>query len=113
MNYNEVLITEGLHRLVHHNGRVQPGETAVVVADYKMERFAAPLAAQLRAAGADTTVCIMPPTGGDGNEPTVPVAEAMKAADVIFSPVSTSVTHTRAMRAALDEGGASRSYDSS
>ena len=28
----------------------------------------------------------------------------MREADVIFSPVSISITHTRAMRAALDEG---------
>lgn len=104
MNYNEVLTYPGIHRLVHHNAQVQPGETAVVVTDYVMEQYAAPLAATLRAAGADVTVCVMAPTGGDGNEPPAPVAAAMKTADVIFSPVSTSVTHTRAMRAALEEG---------
>lgn len=104
MTYTTAINAPGLHRLVHHNGRVTPGETALVVADYEMERFVAPLAGILRTAGADVTVCIVPASDGDGNEPPEPVAAAMKAADVIFSPVSRSITHTRAMRSALDEG---------
>lgn len=94
----------GAHRLVHVNGRVRPGEQVVVVTDPTMERYADAVAAAAREAGAAVSVCVMPPRRQDGQEPTPAAAAAMAEADVIFSPVRISITHTRAMRTALERG---------
>ena len=97
-------LSPGARRLVHVNGRVQPGEQVVVVTDPTMGRYADAVAAAAREAGAAVTVCIIPIRDQDGQEPPPPVARAMAEAAVIFSPVRISITHTRAMRAALEAG---------
>jgi len=97
-------LSPGARRLVHVNGRVQAGEVVVVVTNPTMRRYADSVAAVARDAGADVTVCIIPMRDQDGQEPPPPVALAMAQAAVIFSPVRISITHTRAMRTALDAG---------
>ena len=97
-------LVPGARRLVHVNGRVQPGEAVVIVTDPTMLRYADAVGAVAREAGAAVTVCIIPMRDQDGQEPPAPVARAMAEAAVIFSPVRISITHTRAMRAALDAG---------
>lgn len=94
----------GIHRLVEHNGQVRPGESVVIVTDYVLGGYASLVAGVSEAFGATPVICGMPPRNSDGGEPPAAVAAAMLAADVIFSPVSRSITHTRAMRAALDRG---------
>ena len=101
---SRVDLSPGARRLVHVNGRVQPGEAVVVVTDPTMLRYADAVAATAREAGAAVTVCIIPMRDQDGQEPPPPVARAMAEAAVIFSPVRISITHTRAMRAVLDAG---------
>ncbi len=97
-------LMEGARRLVTVNGRVREGEQVLIVTDPTMERFAAVVKRAATEAGASVTVAVMPVNRADGNEPPAPVANAMPEADVIFSPVQVSITHTRAMRAALDSG---------
>ncbi|MCY4400356.1 MAG: leucyl aminopeptidase [Gemmatimonadetes bacterium] len=97
-------LSPGAQRLVHVNGRVQPGEVVVVVTDPAMRRYADAVGAAAREAGAAVTVCIIPTRDQDGQEPPPPVARAMVEAAVIFSPVRISITHMRAMRAALKAG---------
>ena len=94
----------GAHKLVHVNGRVQDGERVVVVTDYTMRDLAELVIAEAREVGAEVTTCVMPMRAHDGQEPPAPVAAAMREAQVIFSPVRYSITHTRAMRAALEAG---------
>ena len=94
----------GVKKLVHVNGRVRAGERVVIVTDYTMTDIAKLVAVEARAVGADVTTCVMAPRNHDGQEPSSPVAAAMLEADVIFSPVSTSITHTQATRAALEAG---------
>jgi len=69
-----------------------------------MIEIADSVARELVVAGAEAVTCIMPRRERDGQEPPAPVAAAMREAQVIFSPVSISITHTRAMRAALEAG---------
>ena len=95
-------IRPGARRLVTVNGRVQPDEAVLVVTDPTMERYADAVAEAAREAGGRVTVTVMPVNRADGNEPPAPVAAAMAEAEVIFSPVQISITHTRAMRTALD-----------
>ena len=97
-------LSPGARRLVQVNGRVRPGEVVVIVTDPTMGRYAEAVAAAAREAGAAVTECIIPMRDQDGQEPPLPVARAMAEADVIFSPVRVSITHTRAMRAALEAG---------
>ncbi len=101
---DEKELTRGARQLVEVNGRVAEGEPVVIVTDPEMERYATLVAEAARARGAVVTTCIMPVRGQDGQEPPEPVARAMAEASVIFSPVSISITHTRAMRSALEAG---------
>jgi leucyl aminopeptidase (aminopeptidase T) len=101
---DEKELIRGARQLVEVNGRVTEGEPVVIVTDPKMERYATLVAEAARARGAVVTTCIMPVRGQDGQEPPEPVARAMAEARVIFSPVSISITHTRAMRSALEAG---------
>lgn len=94
----------GAQRLVGTNGRVRSGEAVLVVTDPTMESFAELVAEAAQEAGGRVTIAVMPVNRADGNEPPDTVAAAMGEATVIFSPVSVSITHTRAMRAALDRG---------
>jgi len=101
---DESLTERGVQKLVRQNARVRPGERVVVVTDESMIEIADSVARELVVAGAEAVTCIMPRRERDGQEPPAPVAAAMREAQVIFSPVSISITHTRAMRAALEAG---------
>jgi leucyl aminopeptidase (aminopeptidase T) len=94
----------GARRLVTVNARVAPDEQVVVVTDPSMERYANLVVEAARELGGQVTKCVMPRRNQDGQEPPEPVAAAMREAQVILSPVAISITHTRAMRAALDAG---------
>lgn len=94
----------GIRRVIQHNGRVQHGERAVVVTNPEMRAIADLLVAELAAHGADVRLHVVPKRLHDGQEPPPEAAAAMLEAGVIFSPVSVSITHTRAMRAALARG---------
>ena len=97
-------LMQGARRLVGTNGRVQVGEPVLVVCDPTMERYADCVAEAAREVGAAVSVATMPVNRADGNEPPPDVAAQMLEARVIYSAVKISITHTRAMRAALDRG---------
>ena len=101
---DEKELTRGARQLVEINGRVTEGEPVVIVTDPEMEKYATLVAEAARARGAVVTTCLIPVRSQDGQEPPEPVARAMAEASVIFSPVSISITHTRAMRSALEAG---------
>lgn len=94
----------GIRRVIQHNGRVQRGERVVVVTNPEMRPIADLLVAELAAHGADARQYVVPTRTHDGQEPPADAVAAMLEANVIFSPVSVSITHTRAMRAALARG---------
>ncbi len=97
-------LARGARRLVEVNGRVQAGEMVVVVTDPVLRRYGELVAEAARAVGAGVVTCVIPVRSQDGQEPPEDVAETMAGADVVFSPVSVSITHTRAMRRALEAG---------
>ncbi len=97
-------ITPGARRLVEVNGCVKKGESVVVLTDETMTAIADVVAATARDVGADVLECIMSVRGHDGQEPPDAAAAAMKKADVIFTPVSCSITHTESMKRALESG---------
>lgn len=94
----------GANKLVRTNAAVQPGEKVVIVTDYELTGVAEAMAAASHSVGADVTVVVMQPTTNYGEEPSVAAAAAMKTADVIFTPVNQSITHSAAMLESLQAG---------
>lgn len=83
---------------------VKPEETVLVMTDTGKVRLAEAFAYASSALGATTVVSVMRPLARSGLEPPKPVAEAMKAADVVLIPTSTSFSHTDARREASKNG---------
>ncbi len=99
-----ILMSKGAKTLVEVCAAVRPGENVLIVTDFMMMPIAEAVAAQAYQAGAEVTISSIIPRSGHGQEPPPPVAEAMKKADVIFTPVTYSITHTRAVKDACESG---------
>jgi leucyl aminopeptidase (aminopeptidase T) len=99
---NAVEEFRGATRVVETCAAVEPGESVLVVTDWRVEDVAHHVAAAAEAAGAEVTMTAMEPREYDGNEPPATVAAAMREADVVITPVHRSITHSAATRAALD-----------
>lgn len=95
---------KGARTLVGPCTNVRAGETVLVVTDRKMTTIADTLARAVRESGAEPIVTIIDQRSSDSTEPPRPVAEAMKASDVILSAVSISITHTRAVKETVAAG---------
>lgn len=83
---------------------VTSGEDVVVVTDDERLQIAQAVQSEATTAGARVVVVISPPRSIDNEEPAPAVAAAMKAAAVIFLPVTHSLSHTRATREAIAAG---------
>ena len=94
----------GARTLVVDCASVKPGEQALIITDTKLFKIGQVLAAAIHERNAEPTMAIIMPREMDGQEPPPSVAEAMKQADVIFAPVSKSITHTRAVKEATAAG---------
>lgn len=95
---------KGARTLLDDLVAVKPGETVLIVTDTKLLKIGKVLSAASYERDAEPIICVMKPRESDGEEPPKPVAEAMKKADVIFSPVSKSITHTKAVKEAAESG---------
>ncbi|MGB9700360.1 MAG: aminopeptidase [Thermodesulfobacteriota bacterium] len=100
----EILMAKGAKKLVEICAGVKAGENVLIIADFTKANIAQALAGAVYAQGGEVVIATMIPRQGHGQEPPLPVAQAMTKADVIFSVVSNSITHTQAMRAALQAG---------
>ncbi len=101
---NKKLLSAGGQKIVEVNGRVKPSDKVLIITDYTMLNIAEPVTEAAKNIGAEVVTCIISPRDKDGQEPPDSVAAAMKEVDVFFAPVSYSITHTRATRAALENG---------
>jgi 2,5-dihydroxypyridine 5,6-dioxygenase len=95
---------KGARTLVGPCTNVKPGETVLIVTDSGMTSIAYTIAAAVREREAEAIITIIEQRSADSTEPPRPVAEAMKASDVIFSPVTRSITHTQAVKDAVAAG---------
>ncbi|MCK5148588.1 leucyl aminopeptidase [bacterium] len=98
------LFLAGAKSLVEVNGRVKKGERVVIVSDNVRLHHAHYVEQAVKEKGADVELYSMSRRSHHGQEPPVHIAEAMRGADIIFSPVDVSITHTIAMRNALEAG---------
>lgn len=84
--------------------RVKADETVLVVTDTPKLKIAEAFAYAAASIGAQTVTTVMEPTKHHGAEPPKPVAEAMKAVEVVLIPTTMSLSHTDARRAATKKG---------
>jgi len=100
----DILMMKGAKILVDTCAAVVPDESVLVVTDMETIEVAKPLAAAAYERGAETVIAIMTPRAVDGQEPPRSIAAAMAQADVIFTPVKISITHTKAISDAMAAG---------
>ncbi|GAA6392787.1 Thermophilic metalloprotease (M29) [uncultured Clostridium sp.] len=75
---------------------VRPKEQVLVVTDDEKYAIGQALYQAAKVLGSEAMLMTMSPRAVSGQEPPAAVAAAMKAADVVLCPMSTSITHTRA-----------------
>ena len=83
---------------------VKEGENVLVITDDRKFSIGDALYQAAKALGADAMLVTMTPREVSGQEPPASIAAAMKAADVVLCPMSTSITHTRAKIEAAKAG---------
>lgn len=97
-------ITNGARKVVRTLARVREGEKVLVVADTDTALVAEALAAAALEITAEVVTTFMTPRRVDGDEPPAVVAAALQVADVALLPVSYSISHSNAVRRALEHG---------
>ncbi|SDP64439.1 aminopeptidase [Desulforhopalus singaporensis] len=93
-----LLMLKGAKTLVDICTKVQPNESVLIVTDMNKTSIAETIAAIVLDRGAEPMIIVMRPRDRAGQEPPDAIAEAMKAADVVFIPVGYSITHTHAVK---------------
>ena len=100
----ELLMLKGAKTLVDVCTKTQPGENVLIVTDMANTSIAKTIMTVAVDRGAEPMMMIMAPRKKAGQEPPETVAAAMRAADVVFIPVSYSITHTHAVKNAAEAG---------
>lgn len=101
---NRILMMKGARILTDICTGIKEREKVLIVTDTDMVEIAEVLASAVHERRGEVTIAVMTPRKIDGEEPTSIVAQAMQGAEVIFMPVSKSLAHTTAVRAALAKG---------
>ena len=102
--FRSLPIMKGAWMAVKTCMNVKLDETVFIVTDTAKVKIAEAFAYAAAAVGAKTVVSVMEPSRRHGEEPPKPVAEAMKAADVVLIPTTRSLSHTDARREATKLG---------
>ncbi len=97
-------MVKGALKLLKTCASVKPGEEVLIIADYDMEKIAKAIVTAAHQTEAQPVTIFLAPRERDGQEPLKTVAEAMKNADVFLVPVSKSITHTKAVKEAVQAG---------
>ncbi|MFQ5693556.1 MAG: aminopeptidase [Nitrospinota bacterium] len=100
----EVLMMQGAHKIATVCADLKAGERVVIVTDFECARCGEIMAAACKALGAEVVMTVMEPVEVDGAEPPEAVALAMKTAQVLFLPVTQSISHSRATHEAVKAG---------
>lgn len=96
---------QGARKIVNMCAGVQAHERVLIVTDPQRRRVADALAVAVHEVGARPVVASMLPNRLDGEEPDVLVRAAMLSSDVVFAPVTRSISHSQAVRDVLRAGG--------
>lgn len=94
----------GAMKLVEECAKVRSGEVVLIVTDTAMMNIAYYVGLASQAKKAETVFAIMTPRGKHHEEPPRPIGEAIKNADVVFTPTTFSLAHSLAIENALKAG---------
>ena len=97
-------LTPAVRTVVDRCLAVRAGEEVVVVVDPGTREIGEALREAVAERGAEAVLCVMDAREADGNEPPAAVAAALAAAQVFVAPTSKSLSHTRARKAATENG---------
>jgi 2,5-dihydroxypyridine 5,6-dioxygenase len=100
----EVLMMKGARTVVDLCANAQKGEKVLVVTDPERVSIGKALLSALYERGIEGVMAIMPPNELDGQEPSKMVAAAMMEANVILTPTSRSISHSTAVKNAMQKG---------
>ena len=100
----ELGMETGAKILVESCAGVRAGEEVLIVTDEERLPIARAVRGAAERAGARAAVVLSPPRKIDNEEPAPSVAAAMRAAQVVFLPVTHALAHTRATREAIAAG---------
>lgn len=96
---------DGAKKAIKECAKIKPKEKVLIVTDTEMDiSISTALAAAARYEGAEPVIAIMTPRMGHGEEPPPHIREAMLASDVILTPTSKTLFHTRATKDASAKG---------
>ncbi len=95
---------KGAKILVRDCAGVKNGEDVLIVTDEERLPIAQAVKKAAEEAGGGTSLVICPPRTIDNEEPAPPIGAAMSRAGVIIMPVTLALSHTKAVREAIDEG---------
>lgn len=100
----EFELSDVSHRIVSQLAETTSEEQVLVLTDPRNENVSRALTTAARGVGADASLLVVPEAEAHGNEPVPVAAEAMAAADVVFTATTHSITHTRARQKASEAG---------
>src|SRR5699024_1821118 len=97
-------MAKGSKQVIEICANVKKDEKVIIIAEPKTMSIAESIAIAVSNVGAEPTISLITPRIADSTEPPEPVAAAMKESDVLISTVFTSITHTHAVKNAVNEG---------
>ncbi|HLR51813.1 MAG TPA: aminopeptidase [Candidatus Avamphibacillus sp.] len=100
----KILMGKGARQVTEVCAQVKKGEKVLIITEPKMMSVAESVATAVNTIDAEPVITIMEPRSSDGEEPPVNIAAAMKESDVFISAVYTSITHTYAVKHAVENG---------
>lgn len=100
----EVLMMKGTRTLIETCANATKGEKILIITDPERINIAKLLIAVLAERDIKPVTMIMFPNDLDGQEPPALVSRAMLGADLIIMPVSKSISHSTAVKNALESG---------
>jgi 2,5-dihydroxypyridine 5,6-dioxygenase len=100
----EVLAHKNIRTVVETLMNVKKDENVCIVTDTNKIDIAKIVMAEAISLGAKVSLCVMEPQAYYGEEPPPPIAAAMKASDVSFSPTTQAISHTKARLEAREAG---------
>ena len=100
----KIMMSRGADKVVNTCVQVKKGEEVVIVTEEGKLSIAEAIAAEVYRVGGPPVLTIIEPRKQDSEEPPLAVAAAMKASDAFISVVGKSITHTTAVKAAVQNG---------
>lgn len=97
-------MARGARTIVQTCAQVKPGDLVVILTESGMVSIANSVASEVQKVDAEPVIISILPRDSDGQEPPNIVANAILNSNVFISAVKTSITHTNAVKNAVENG---------